>query len=356
MGDAGLLQFVWSHVLRGAVLVSVRSGATSAALVFTSPSLRQGLATATVVVELVPSSPDALPVRVGGPALEAEGFSSLPLADLTPSLLSVALVDPAASAQPCALTPSVDEDGRAVAVMPLLGSWTLGSVKTAEGKRVSPMKLASLGKASLLAARGLVDTPVLQARKKEALAPLLTLLREAGFTGTGAFWARTGPHVAQAVEIVGSRWSTYLGLAFHLRFCVRLADLRGRRIRGVLSFYAGPPAPGFACTSGAFLGNEAQEYPVAQDTDPATLAAELCRDFRGQFLPWLDALADVDGIVRALGEREVPRDAGQRAMIAGLCLASVGRTGEAQEWLRRTGWPIDTVQRTLAVHGITLDP
>ena len=356
MADAGLLEFVWNHVLRGAELVSARSGATSATLVFTSPALRKGLATEAVVVELVPASPDALPVRVGGPALEAEGFPSLPLAELTPSLLSVALVDPAESPAPCALTTSVDEHGRAVAAMPLLGRWTLGSVKTAEGKRVSPMKLASLGKASALAARGLVDTPVLHERRKEALAPLLTLLREAGLTGAGAFWSRSGPHVAEGVEIVHSRWNTCLGLAFHFRFCVRLADLRARRIRDVLSFHAGPPAPGFTCTSGAFLGNEAQEYQVTQGTDPVTLAADLCRDFRVHFLPWVDSLSDVDGIVRALGERELPRDPGQRAMIAGLCLASVGRTVEAREWLRRTGWPADTVRLTLAAHGITLDP
>jgi hypothetical protein len=278
-GDDGYLGFLWNHVLCGAELVAIEAKPKGQTLVLRcSDALHKALDSETIRLALQTE----VPLAVTGLADNDETL-------LAAVLQAHALYFPAASPALDLLLTWQPQGGPSLR---LVSPIKFASLTTAAGKRVSQMKAFSLGKASAFALQGLVDTPELALRRTEALAQLAPILRAAGFSGSAGFWVRAGPTVFQAIELVNSRWNTYLGLSFRFVFHLAEADLRERKLRSAIAIYAQGTKRVVQRTNSELLP-ERLYYRVEQDTDAKALGAELIADFSRCYLPWLEAESEL---------------------------------------------------------------
>jgi hypothetical protein len=294
MSDPGYLAFVWNHVLRGARLEAVLAVPRGYKLTFRCPeALATTLSSETLQLELHTREP----LVVGW----ADSDASLLDALLQVHALYVPPPEPGLGLW---LGADPEEEGS----VHLRHAGGLASLTTDTGKRLSQMKVSSLGRDSSLTQRGLVDTPVLIARRREALSAIAAVLRAAGFRWGEALSFRADPEVAQAIEVVHSRWNTYLGLSFHFRFHAAVATLAGHTPRTALALYA--PELGVGTGWNVRTSRDLRHpdegngvYLVDQQTRPDALAEVLIRDFERTYLPFLESVREPDGIRRVFGVR-----------------------------------------------------
>ncbi len=281
-GDDGYLGFLWNHVLCGAELVALEARPKGQTLVLRcSDALQKALDSETVRLALQTEVP-----------LAVAGLVDNDVTPLEEVLRAHALFLPAASPALDLLLTWHRQGGPSLRLVPEV---RFSALTTAAGKRVSQMKAFSLGKASAFALQGLVDTPELALRRSEALAQLAPVLRAAGFSGSEGFWFRAGPTVFQAIELVNSRWNTYLGLSFRFVFHLAEADLRDRKLRSAIAIYAQGAKRVVQRTNFELLADRF-DYRVEQETDATTLGAELKGDFTHCYLPWLEARSELSGL------------------------------------------------------------
>ncbi len=165
---------------------------------------------------------------------------------------------------------------------------TLGPLRTAAGKAISMMKIASVAR-KVMQSTGATAVPsidTLHAVRDRAVSAAERLLLEAGFRGRSPFWLRDGDDRTQAVELVSSRFNTALATSFHFRAYLLLGTTKKtpRNFRGLVGLVRGPvpgAAPGpalFGPLLAPLLGVDAAKV------EEATVA-----HMREVLLPWLDA-------------------------------------------------------------------
>lgn len=286
MADPDYLLFVWNHVLRGARLISVASVRRGFVLTFQCPEGDDG-----EVYRLELHTPG--PLEAAWP----EGGAPVLIHEL---LESNALFVPPPEAV-LGLWLAGDPGGPGAVRLCYDGG--LASLTTAAGAKLSQMAAFRLGKASVLAHRGLVDTPALVARRSEALASVAPIVAASGFRWSEALSWRADPEVTQAIATVHSRWNTYVSLSFRFDLHAVVAPPPTRAPRSALHLYAPPVAGPAHIRPGHTLRSPCEDYTVDQHTRPEALAATLIDDFERYYLPFLERVRDPDGVRRAIAAR-----------------------------------------------------
>jgi hypothetical protein len=291
--EPAFYEMVWNHVLRGTTLeaVSTREGSTQ--LSFVGGRLLELLGTARVRVQLTLGT--QLSVLVLDAAPDA-GTRPPMLTDLMSRYRLVVLPPVEGLATPY-LFRAVDARGADLLLaLDVAGRWK--AVVADDGKRLSPMKLASAAQKVTFPERGLVPAKELRERFDHAFARVRPVLQAARFEGPRGLFCRSEGGITQAIHVVASRWNTFVSVAHHVELLV-VGSSRTELPRTIEDLHASG-APALLRTGAQLRGVDFHEHVVTQTTTDDELAAELQDAFARIYLPWLDRLTTVPSVLAYL--------------------------------------------------------